>query len=257
MKENKDYTEVDLRQLFRALVHKAWAIILAAVLCGGAALAYTQFMITPLYKARTLMYVNNNSLSVGSTKVSISQGDLSAAQSLIGTYTVILQTRSTLEEVIETADLPYTYEQLRDMVSAASVNSTEIFYIEVTDSDPAEAELIANTIGQILPDKIASIVDGSSVRIVDYAVEPSHRSSPSLTENTALGMLIGIVISCAVIVILQLTDDLIHDSDYLAQNYDIPVLAVIPDLTVRSSGKGSYQSSYQTASHVQGGKENG
>lgn len=256
MKENEEYTEIDLLQIFHALWHKAWVIILAAILCGGIALAYTVFLVTPQYKARTLLYVNNNALSVGDTKLSISQGDLTAAQSLVDTYTVILKTRSTLCDVIKQANLPYTYEQLSQMVDAASVNSTEIFYIDVKSPNPKEAELIANTIGVILPEKIASIVDGSSVRIVDYAVVPSKKCSPSLTKNTMLGALLGIVISCGVIVVMQLTDDQIHDPDYLSKTYEIPVLAVIPDLLTHGSGKGYYQGEYRAVSRDQGGKHN-
>lgn len=48
-----------------------------------------------------MMYVNNSSISVGSTQVNLS--DLTAAQSLVETYMVILKTRGTLEEVIKEA----------------------------------------------------------------------------------------------------------------------------------------------------------
>ena len=240
MEKKEDEVEIDLMQLFRALLRRFWAIALAAAIFGGAALAYTAFFVTPLYKARTLMYVNNNSLAIGSTKVSISHSDLVAAQGLVDTYTVILKTRTTLEDVIETSGISRSYEQLVGMIEAEAVDSTEIFYVEVTSSDPKEAELIANTIGQILPDKISSIVEGSSARIVDYAVEPSHKASPSLTKNTVLGILVGLVLSCGTIIVLELMDDEIHGPDYLMEAYDLPVLAVIPDLTSADKSGGYY-----------------
>ena len=110
--ENRTEDEIDLLKLAAALWRKAWAIVLAVVLFATAALGYTAFFVTPLYKATALMYVNSSSISVGSTKVSISQGELSAAQSLVKTYIVILNTRSTLEEVIAQSGVPYTYEEL-------------------------------------------------------------------------------------------------------------------------------------------------
>ena len=242
---NKDQeVEIDLMQLFGVLLKKSWAIILAAVIFGGCTLLYTVLFVTPLYKARTLMYVNNNALNVGDVKMSISAGDLSAAQSLVDTYTVILGTRSTLDEVNETAGLNYEYEELHKMISAASVNSTEIFYVEVTNPDPKEAELIANTIGQILPERIASIVEGSSARIVDYAVVPAKKASPSFTKNTVLGALVGIVVSCGIIIIRELMNDEIRDSKYLEDTFDIPVLAVVPELTLVSAGSDYYQYGY-------------
>ncbi len=134
-----------------------------------------------------------------------------------------------------------------EMVTATSVNGTEIFEIEVTSADPQEAELLANTIAQVLPDKISDVVEGSSVRIVDYAVVPTTKASPSITRYTAIGILIGILLSGAFIVIADMRDEQIHGEDYLQQAFAVPVLAVIPEL-LGSSSSGTYGRDYQSAS---------
>ncbi len=242
---NDDEMEIDLLKLARALWRRAWAIMLAAVIFGGAALTYTAIFVTPLYKAEALMYVNSSNISVGGAKVSISQGELTAAQSLIKTYAVILTTRTTLNDVIEQSGVSYTYEELKEMISAQSVNSTEVFSITVTSPSPREAEMLANTIARILPEKISAIVEGSSARIVDYAVEPAKKASPSLSKNALIGAMLGFVLACGIVVIMELTDEQIHDTDYLIQTYDIPVLAVIPDLLSATSTNDYYQSAEQ------------
>ena len=249
MNQNEDYIEIDLMKIFYLLKTKIKSIIIITVICGLAALGITQFMITPQYKAETLLYVNNNSISLGSTEVSISEGDIRAAQTLVETYIVILKSRTTLNEVIKEANLDYSYEELKNMIQSAAINGTEIFTVEVRSEDPKEAELIANTIGHVLPDKISSIVDGSSVRIVDYAVTPSKKDSPSKTNNTILGLIMGLLISCGLVIIESLMDRKIKDSDYLIKNYNIPLLAVIPDLqNSQKDGYGYYGSSYSRAS---------
>lgn len=245
MKPNEDELEIDLLRLVRALWKKAWVIVLVAATFGTAMLTYTGFFVKPLYKAEALMYVNSSDISVGGAKVSISQGELTAAQSLIKTYTVILNTRSTLNEVIEKSGVDYTYEQLKEMISAQSVNSTEVFSITVTSPSPNEAELLANTIAGVLPERIASIVEGSSARIVDYAVVPVEKDSPNMMKNAVIGIALGLLLSCGVIIVMELMDDKIHDTDYLLQTYDIPVLAVIPDLTQTKSSNAYYQSPAQ------------
>ena len=246
-KRNDDELEIDLLKLMSALWRRAWAIVLVTVIFGAATLACTVFLVTPLYKAESLMYVNSSNISLGGAKVSISQGELTAAQSLIKTYVVILNSRTTLNDVIEQSGVSYTYEQLQKMISAESVNSTEVFSIEVTSPDPQEAELLANTIARVLPEKIASIVEGSSARIVDYAVVPAKKDSPSLAKYTAIGALLGFVLACGIIVVRELMDEQIHDSDYLIQTYDIPVLAVIPDLLSTKNSNDYYQSAEQRA----------
>lgn len=238
---DNEEVEIDLLALARALWRRAWAVILAMLIGGAAMFSYASFLITPLYQAKALMYVNSSSLSVGNTKLSISQAELSAAQSLVDTYIVILNSRTTLNDVIKEAEVPYTYEQLSSMISAQAVNSTEVFEVVVTDANPQEAEKIANAIADILPNKIAAIVEGSSARIVDYAVVPSQKSSPNITKLTAMGLLAGFVLSAAVIIVLELMDETIHDEDYLAQNFDLPVLAAIPDMLNGGKDKGYYK----------------
>ncbi len=240
-----DEIEIDLLKLAEVLLHHAKAIIASILLVAAAAFGITYYLITPQYTATALMYVNNSSFSVGSTSFSISSAELTAAKSLVDTYVVILKSRNTLEEIIRQDNLTYTYEELYDMIESGAVNSTEIFEVNVTSPSPAEAEHIANTIAAVLPDKIASIVEGSDVRIVDYAVVPSHRTSPSYTVNTVIGALVGLVFASAIVILRYLFDESIRSEDYLTQTYpSIPLLAVVPDMMQASKGNyGDYYSS--------------
>ncbi|MBP3377388.1 MAG: hypothetical protein J6L96_01435 [Clostridia bacterium] len=130
------------------------------------------------------------------------------------------------------------------MVTANAVNNTEIFSITATCGDPAEAELIVDTIVEILPDRISDIVDGSSVRLVDHAIRPVTRSSPSYTKHGVIGVLIGAVLSCAAIIIQDLPNTTVRDEDYLKQRYNIPVLAIVPDAYGNSKKGYKYKYKY-------------
>jgi len=231
MNKENEYIQIDLMKIAEGLLRRIWMIILCMVLCGGLLFSYAAFYITPLYESSVLLYVNNSSFSVGATSFSITSSELSAAKSLVETYQVILKTRMTLENVIRLGELNYTYEQLLGMIRTESVNETEVFAVTVTSPDPHEAEHIANTIARVLPDKIAGIVEGSSVRVVDYAVVPSGKVSPSITKYTLVGLLLGLFLSAGVIAVLEILDDRIRTEDYLLQNFDdTPLLAVIPDM---------------------------
>ncbi len=251
-KENEEI-EIDLLVLFKVLWSKALVLVLTALIAGAATFAVTAFLIKPKYEATASMYVNNSSFSFGSTSFSISSSELSASNSLVSTYIFILESRTTLEDVISTAGLSYDYEELSEMITAEAVTGTAAFNVTVESESPVEAELIANTIAKLLPDRIAEIVDGSSVRIVDYAIVPAHRSSPSFIKNTALGVLAGLFLSAAIVtvqyVINEQTNDVVSSADDLKALYpNIPVLALIPDMRL-SEKKGYYYSSYY------GGKE--
>ena len=238
-----DVIEIDLLKVIEALLARWKEIVAVTLLFAALALAYAKIYVTPIYSSSALLYVNNSSFSIGSSSFSFSSGELNAAKSLVDTYGVILKTRTTLEEVIDEAGLDMSYEKISGMVSSEAVNETEIFRVTVRSSDPEEACLIANTIARVLPDKIADIVDGSSVRVVDYAVTPTHRISPSYTKYTVVGALLGGLLMCAIIFIGTLLDDSIDDEEDLTADYRYPVLAVIPDLKSKGEGNFSYYSS--------------
>ncbi len=240
MNENNDVKEIDLLQLLRAVAKRWWIVLISSIAAAGIAFSYTYFFVTPKYQSSILLYVNNSNISVGS--ISISSAELSAAKTLVDTYCVVLKSRLTLEEVIKDANLSYSYSELKDMISAASENNTEIFRITVTSENAEEACLIANTIAKVLPEKIADIVNGSSVKNVDMGIVPDTRSSPSYSKNTVLGFVVGLALSVIALAVAELMNDKITSEDWLIQTYgdEIPLLAVVPDANARSS-KGYYR----------------
>lgn len=255
MQQDGEYIRIDVLKILNGMVRRIGLIIIAMLLCGAMAFSWAAFIISPLYESTVLMYVNNSSFSVGATNFSISSSEITAAKSLVDTYIVILKTRMTLNEVISTGDLNYAYEDLLEMIKAESVSGTEVFSVTVTSKDPQEAEHIANTIGLVLPDKIADVVEGSSVRIVDYAVVPAKKSSPSISRYTMVGLILGFVISCAAIAVAEIRDDKIHSEEYLLTNYkNIPLLSVIPDL-LEKKGKGYYSYYSESDEDSESGKD--
>lgn len=240
MENKNEYITIDVLKIVNGMVKRIWIILLAMILGGIALFSYAKFFVTPLYESSVLMYVNNSQLSVGSTAIKISSSDISAARGLVDTYQVILKARMTLNDVIRIGELDYSYEALKGMIRTETVNETEVFSVTVTCPDPHEAEHIANTIARVLPDKIANIVEGSSVRVVDYAVVPSGKVSPNISRYTLIGMLLGMLVSCGIIAVIEILDDRVRTEDYLLQNFgDIPLLAAIPDM-LDNRTKGQY-----------------
>ena len=242
MNNENDVVEIDLMHILEVLLGRVWTIIICGAIGAAIMFAVSAFLITPKYESSAMFYVNNNNLSFGNSSFSISSSDISASQSLVDTYIVILKTRNTLDTVIEKGNLDYSYAKLAGMISASAVNATEVFKVTVTSEDPVEACTIANTIAQVLPDKISEIVTGSGAKVVDYAVVNAQKVSPSIKKYTAIGLLVGAVLACALIVLQDIFDDTIRDDNFLLTTYeDIPVLAVIPNLLNDKSGSYYYK----------------
>ena len=233
--------EIDLQRLLAALLNKLWLIGLVAVLFGVGAFMGTRMLVTPLYKSVAMFYVNNSSINVGDVSISgITSGDISASKNLVNSYIVILKTRQTLNEVIDYAEVDLTYGQLRSMVSAASVDGTEIFQVVVTSDDPEEAKVIADAIAYLLPKRIGSIIEGTSAKVVDSAVVPTAPSSPSYTSNAVKGFMVGLALMAGLIVVRELLDITVRKEEDINQSCSHPVLAAVPDMESHAKGGNYY-----------------
>ena len=247
MKENNversEDIEFDLKRIFGAIWSKIWAVAVVGILGALIALGITRFFITPTYQSSAMFYVNNNALSMGDASFSISSSDITASKSLVDSYIVILNTRETLNDVIDYAGVNYSHWEVRSMLSASSVNETEIFEVVVTSPDAAEAEAIASAIAYILPNRISDIIEGSSAKIVDSAVRPGMPSSPSYSRNVFLGLLLGLLLTVCVIALREVFDVTIRAEEDVARGCPYPVLSSVPNMA--TEGKGGYYRAYE------------
>ena len=108
--------------------------------------------------------------------------------------------------------------------------------VTVTTKDPYEAAKIANGIAEVLPIRVAEIIDGASMEVVDSAIPNLNKVGPSITNYTAIGLILGVLLSAGVVVVFAIMDDTIHDEEYILQTYGCPILAKVPDL-LNSGGK--------------------
>ncbi len=231
-KTKREYYTIDVLHIARYLWSRAWIVALLGLLLAIGGFLVATFLVTPEYSSSIMLYVNNSSFSLGNTSFSISSSEITAAQSLVKTYGEILNNRTTLEKVLDKAELTdkYDYKKLGKMISSSPSNDTEIMLVTVTSEDPYEAAKIANCIAEVLPIRINEIIKGASMEVVDSAIPHREKISPSITQYTAIGLVLGLLIAMVALVVAALLDDTIHDEDYVLQTYDYPILAKVPNL---------------------------
>lgn len=239
--------EPDIKKLLLTCIRKWWLILFCAVTVGGAMLLYVTRYVTPLYTSTISVYVNN--IRENQQIDYMSEGNISASARLVTTYINILKSERMMDEVSEQLDGDYTGAQIRSMISTSQMEDTEIFYLSVSHPNPKEAARIANAIAVIVPDQIASVIEGSSARIIDYGKVPDHRSSPSYTRTALYGAVIGAALALLLIVIRFLKDVRLKEQEDVAELFDYPILGVIPDFAKDpgSDYKRDYAASYASA----------
>lgn len=240
----KNYYSIDVAHIFKTWWQRIWLIILCAVIAAAAGFAIAKFLIEPQYSSSIMLYVNNNGNEQGGN---ITNSDLTASQSLVKTYGVVLNNRTTLLRVIEETGVSYTTDQLSNMISSRPANNTEIMIVTVTCRDADEAAKIANGIAHVLPERISTIITGASMEVVDPAIPNYQPVEPSVFKYTVIGFALGLILSLAFFTIIAIVDDAIHEDSYLMDTYDYPLLAKIPDL-LEANDHTYYKKNYRSGS---------
>lgn len=225
--EMEETNEISLQEIIVILWQKAWVIMLCLIIGGIAAFTISKYVINPTYTSRISMYVNNNQ-NPENTVANLN--DINASQKLVSTYIEILKSDNVLKKVIQETGVSYTPSDIRKMMSASSLNGTEIFEVKVTTEDANEAALIANTIAELVPEEIIRVVKAGSVELIDSAVAATQPSSPNVMLNTLIGLMLGGVLSVLGVLVGEMLDNRIKSEEDLKKYYDLPILGSIPDL---------------------------
>ena len=214
--------DIDLVELLYRLIEKFKWILLAAVLGPVLAAAYTLFLVTPMYTATSGLYVLNANDSA------INLSDLQIGSYLANDYKETFNNWHVQERVIQQLNLPYTYPQLKKMVSVSNPSDTRILYIRVTSASPDEAKAIADTYAHVAQDFFAETMETERPNIFQEALRPTVPSSPNRTANILIGFLLGAVAAAAVIIIQFISDDRIRTSDEIEKYLKMPTLGMMP-----------------------------
>lgn len=221
-RRDDEETEIDLLELFQAMLHKLWLIILLLVLGAGVAFGATKLLITPMYTASSEIYILTKTTSVTSL------ADIQMGAQITSDFAVLATSRPVVENVIKELDLDYTYEQVVSMVSTENPSNTRILRINVENADAELAKDMANAFGEETAERVAYIMTTDKPKVVEEAVTPKSPSSPSVVKNTALGGLLGMVIAMGIITIIYLMNDTIQTEEDVRKYLDLHTLAAVP-----------------------------
>jgi capsular polysaccharide biosynthesis protein len=228
-----------LNDIISMFLKRLWLILILALIGGIIAYSYSQYVITKKYTASVTLYVYNQVTNASGQQ--LNNGDLNLAKRLVSTYLVILKSNQVLDTVsqrIAMSGISYSAGQIRGMIKAASVSETEVFEVSVSCDNKAYAKIIADTISIVAPPEIIRVVKAGSVEVVDKAVEPTTHSSPNITQNTIIGIMLGIALALGLAFLLELMNTSIKSKDDLVETYNFPVLTMIPNLAEESGTSG-------------------
>lgn len=231
--------EINLIPLLKELLKKLWLIVLVGLIVGGSVFIATKIMIKPSYRSGFTAYVNNKQ---GNQKDNdfLTSSDVTASKQLVLTYQKILTSNTILTAAAESIGVDLSYSTLLKKVTTEVKDETEIISVYVEDTDPEFAYEYAQAIAKIAPQYMAQIVEGSSMKIIDYPEYSDKIFKPNYMRFALIGFLIGAVIVMIIVIIRYFMDDTVKGESDIESRFTIPILGVIPDISKASNSHSDY-----------------
>ena len=220
-------TKLTVLNVLELMLKRWWIIALAFILGGVSFFVVNKYFIDPVYTSYGSLYVNN--VREKQTD-NVSLSDMTTSQMLVWTYMELLKSNTFMNQVAQDSGLNYSADEIASMLTMSPKNDTEIMQVTIVSKNPEHSQILVNTILADAPAEINRVIKGGSTEVVDYAQLPKAPSGPRILFNSAVGALLGAVITAGLVLLRELLDNRIKDEDELVQKYNYPVLGTIPNI---------------------------
>lgn len=246
--------EFNIKELLNIFIPKLWLIVIVAMVCGMCMAVYSLFIKDDTYTSSTRIHVVKNS------DMEFETNDVEFANMYLQTYVEVLNIPDFRTTVVERFKLNYTklYQEeypgltsdelfnfvinqeelikdeawydalINQKFSISSSTNQDLLSVSVTSDYSYLSYGIANAISDVLREgKTLAYDDTVRMQEVQRAVISGPNSRKTVL-NTIIGGAIGAILSMVAIFIYNIADVTIRDKKKLEDNFDIPVLGVIP-----------------------------
>lgn len=221
--------EVSLWSIVGLLLRKIHWLIVAGLVSGAGVYLVLSFLVTPTFESRVTFYVYNNS-GGASQSGSIDKSDLQAAESLATTYSKILESNSVLNAVLRDLNSALTRKELAQMVDVAVVTNTQLLEVVITSTDANFACNVAESFAGVAPAEIVRITKAGGVEVVDHPEVATEQASPRTAFDTAIAVVVGVIIAAVIIILKTLSDTTIYLSEDIEKLVGVAVIGQIPEI---------------------------
>lgn len=229
--------ELDLKELFDMFWKKRLVIVLTVIMFALIGGIYSYYFVTPEYKATASLVLvqdldktSKTSQSVYQEDSGITTTDLTRNKNLVSTYSELIKSDTILEQVAD--NLGFDKSQINKLKKKCSVNAkddTEIIEINVINEEPEFAANVANEINKVFSEKIVEIYNISNIYLVDAAKVPEEPCNINHIKDIVIFAFVGIVLSCGIILVVNLFDTTIKSEKDIEDEIGLTVLSAIPD----------------------------
>lgn len=229
--------EIDFKEIFNIFWRRKFAIIITTLIFISIGIYYSFNYTVPSYKSSTtLLLAQNNSSETQKVTNEITQTDITLNQKLVSTYSVLVKSKTVLDQVLENLNMDKSLEEsLKENIEVKAVEDTQVIEITYVNENSNVAYRVANELANVFCEKIVEIYNINNVYIVDKAEIAEEPYNINHIKDILIFAIIGMGLSCMVIFIMSLFDTTVKTQEDIEKNTGLIVLAQVPE--IKAGGK--------------------
>lgn len=217
--------EIDLLELFRAVLKYIKLIIVLCILFGVGGFFGTKLLIAPTYTASTSIYLTPQISESGS----LDYNSQMANSKLVTNAVNLLTQNNIMSEVAKDVGLE-SADSVKKLVSVSNESNTEIITVTATTTDPKLSKDIANGTVSTFTKVMQKNLNVRNIEVVDRAKLSYVPSGPNAKKNGVLAAVVGFVLGAGYAVLRYLLDNRLRTKEEAEKYLGIPVFCEIPEL---------------------------
>ena len=206
-------------------------VVAVSLVSTVVAWVYSTYFVTPVYTTSISVCVFSNERT---TTSSVTTNELTADASIANTYQVLITSQPVMnavsEDLLNRLNYKVSAEALRSMITATVQKNTQIINVNINGANPQLIAEIGNSLVDTAPTVLNALAHGGEMVAVDHANVPTKPSYPNITSNTTVGFVLGLLLSCSVIILIALLDTTVWREEDLERTFNIPILGSVPPM---------------------------
>ena len=221
----REMEEIDLLELFRAVLKYIKLIIVLCIVFGLGGFLGTKFLITPTYTASTSIYLTPQVSESGS----LDYNSQMANSKLVTNVVNLMTQNNVMSEVAKDVGMENA-ASVKKCITVTNESNTEIITITATTTDPKLSKDIANDTVSTFTKTMQKNLNVRNIEVVDRAKLSYVPSGPNIKKNTMLATMVGFVLGVGYAVLRFLFDNRLRTKEEAEKYLGIPVFCEIPEL---------------------------
>ena len=228
---DENESSIEIMILIRCLLEKWKAIVACGLICALIGVIFAAATYVPQYSSSISYVVNSTNAAI-----EITDREFIVAGYLANTYSYVIKSHDFIQRVKAETGIE---EDIKKYISSSLYEDSNIMRVVVRSEDPQKSYSIAKAISLYLPEKAKETVRSGSLDALESPLPPVMPDANSnLFKMGALGLMAGLFLAAAVVVVMQLLRKVVMTPQALTEKLDISLIVSVPHVELnKKKGK--------------------